>query len=81
VIYFDLPGVMETEEGGYQCLECGARMKHLKNYKRHLLDRHSGPGAHPCTYCGKAYGSNNSLVTHMYTYHKDQYLMDKRVKT
>ena len=70
------PGVQEVE-GGFQCLECGTSMKHLRNYKRHMADKHSGIGPLPCTYCGKTYSSNNSLMTHMYSFHREQYLLDR----
>ena len=65
-------------EGRVQCLQCGATMKHMRNYKRHLEDKHSdNTNNHYCGYCGKVYGSKNSLSTHMYSYHREQYLSDK----
>ena len=69
---------MINNDGGVQCLQCGATMKHMRNYKRHLEDKHSdNTNNHYCGYCGKVYGSKNSLSTHMYSYHREQYLSDK----
>jgi len=70
--------VVINNDGGVQCLQCGATMKHMRNYKRHLEDKHSdNTNNHYCGYCGKVYGSKNSLSTHMYSYHREQYLSDK----
>ena len=46
-------------------------MKHMKNYKRHFLDKHSEARTHHCGYCGKGYSTKNSLDTHMYAYHRE----------
>ena len=65
-------------DGGIQCLQCGATMKHMRNYKRHLMDKHIiSTSCHYCGYCGKVYGTKNSLSTHLYSYHREQYLADK----
>jgi len=63
--------VVSTEEG-HQCLLCGAVMKHLRNLKRHFVDKHSEQQSHVCQFCQKIYKSKNSMETHQYLYHKEE---------
>lgn len=62
--------VSSTEEG-HQCLLCGAIMKHMRNMKRHFIDKHSEQKSHVCQFCKKSYKSKNSMETHQYLYHKE----------
>jgi len=62
--------VSSTEEG-HQCLLCGAMMKHMRNMKRHFVDKHSEQKSHVCQFCKKSYKSKNSMETHQYLYHKE----------
>merc|ERR1719318_1200194 len=63
--------VVSTEEG-HQCLLCGAVMKHMRNLKRHFVDKHSEQQSHVCQFCKKSYKSRNSMETHQYLYHKEE---------
>jgi len=69
-----------TTEEGHQCLLCGAVMKHMRNMKRHFVDKHSSQQqTHICRFCQKSYKSKNSMETHQYLYHKEEIMKLKSV--
>ena len=69
---------MVSTEEGHQCLLCGAVMKHMRNLKRHFVDKHSEQQeSHVCQFCNKSYKSRNSMETHQYLYHKEEMLKIK----
>ena len=66
----DLP-VLETADG-FQCLVCGVVMKHMKNCRRHYMDKHVEQESHVCRFCNKSYKTKHSMETHQYAYHKEE---------
>jgi len=63
--------VQETGEG-FQCLLCGVVMKHMKNFRRHMQDKHTNQENHICRFCNKNYKTKNSMEKHQYAYHKEE---------
>jgi len=68
---------VSSTEDGHQCLLCGAIMKHMRNMKRHFVDKHSEQRTHLCQFCKKIYKSKNSMETHQYLYHKEEIMKQK----
>ena len=47
-------------------------MKHMKNFRRHMMDKHTNQENHFCRFCNKNYKTKNSMEKHQYAYHKEE---------
>ncbi|CAL4082373.1 unnamed protein product, partial [Meganyctiphanes norvegica] len=53
----------------FLCEMCDRRFVLYTEYKRHMFT-HQKARCYVCTHCGKSYCQKNSLIVHLYTYHK-----------
>ena len=56
-------------ENKWKCVVCG-KMSSYKAHMRSHVERHIKGLSYPCNQCGKVFRSNNSLSTHVYTFHR-----------
>jgi len=62
---------------GFQCTLCGSVMKQMKNFRRHLIDKHTEQQSHVCRFCGKSYKTKHSMETHQNSFHKEEVKADR----
>lgn len=60
----------KTEEGMWQCTECGHSSRSKSDMAKHVEAKHIVTAGYDCTFCGQHYPSRNALKSHVSRKHR-----------
>ncbi|XP_063594795.1 protein abrupt-like [Penaeus indicus] len=63
-----VPSPTGRESRSLTCQLCGATIKHIANFRRHMK-QHLNPRRFPCPWCSAAFGRKDNLKTHTRKHH------------
>ncbi|XP_053645739.1 protein tramtrack, beta isoform [Cherax quadricarinatus] len=63
-----VPSPTNKESRSLTCQLCGATIKHIANFRRHMK-QHLNPRRFPCPWCSAAFGRKDNLKTHTRKHH------------
>ncbi|XP_071541596.1 uncharacterized protein [Panulirus ornatus] len=63
-----VPSPTSKESRSLTCQLCGATIKHIANFRRHMK-QHLNPRRFPCPWCSAAFGRKDNLKTHTRKHH------------